>query len=122
MHKLFVPVVDQIPFVQEEAINMVRQLPSTLRHEGIGGMRGDPCDMHSARAELHHHQHIIRDQSMPGRHFHREKVRGRQDVPVDLQKLWPTHASLPPLWSGLQVMATQDVTHRNLVDAMSQVR
>src|SRR6266566_6399549 len=52
MHELFVPVVEQVPPTQEEAIQEIRQLPGALRHEGISRMRGDARNMHSAGAEL----------------------------------------------------------------------
>src|SRR2546427_7029837 len=65
---------------------------------------------------------MIRDEPMPRRDLHGEKVGRREDVPVELEKLCPAHAPLAALWSGLQVMATQDITHGQLVDGMPQMR
>ena len=59
---------------------------------------------------------------MPGGHLHREKVRGREHLPVHLQELCPTHTGLASVWSRLHMVAAQDVTHGALVDMMSQVR
>ena len=58
---------------------------------------------------------------MPRRHLDGEEVRGGQHLPVQLQKLRPAHARLPPLRGGLQVMTTQDIAHGNFVYSMSQI-
>jgi hypothetical protein len=51
-----------------------------------------------------------------------EKVRCCEHGPVDGHKLHPAHARLVPLWSWIDVVASQDVTHGNLIDVIAQVR
>jgi hypothetical protein len=58
---------------------------------------------------------------MPGRHFDSEKVRGGEHLPMHLEKLGPTHSPLTPLGSRVDVMAPQDIAHRDLVNPMSQI-
>src|SRR6266496_4453333 len=72
--------------------------------------------------EFHDDEHVIRHQTVPCRHLHREEVRGSKHLPVHLQKLCPAHARLPPLRSGFPMVPTQDIAHRNLVDMMPQIR
>jgi hypothetical protein len=52
----------------------------------------------------------------------REKARCCEYYPVDGHKLHPAHARLVPLWSRIDVVAAQDVAHRNLVDMIPHVR
>jgi hypothetical protein len=120
--ELAVPVVDEISLPRQEAIKGVGELPRTLHHEGLIRMGADSGNVHSARAQRHDHQHIIRHQSMPGDNFHREKVRGGQDVPMHLDELCPAHARLASFWCGIDVVAAQDMPHGDLVDVMSQIR
>src|SRR5262245_33629743 len=58
IQKFRVAIVNQIPLTQEEAIQRIRQLPGTLRHEGSSRMGGDARKMHPPCTEFHHHQHI----------------------------------------------------------------
>src|SRR6266496_3807045 len=72
--------------------------------------------------EFHDDEHVIRHQTVPCRHLHREEVRGSKHLPVQLQELCPAHARLPPLRSGVNKVPTQDIPHRHLVDLMPQIR
>src|SRR5215218_1939559 len=85
-------------------------------------MRGDPCDMHHARVEFHHNQHIGGHQAMPGGDLHGEEVRRREDFPMELEKLCPAHAPLAPFGRGIDVVAAQNVPYRDDVDVMPQIR
>src|SRR5882724_5218333 len=58
---------------------------------------------------------------MPRRHLYREKVRGREDLPVERQELCPAHAHFSTLGRRLHMVAAQDVPDRNLVDVMPQI-
>jgi hypothetical protein len=87
--------------------------------EGASGAHGE---RQALTAALEYLRYIVGDQPMPGRHFHREKVRGSQVLPVYLQKLLPAQASLAPLRSGLQVVRAQDVAHRNGINVVPQIR
>jgi hypothetical protein len=51
-----------------------------------------------------------------------EKVRCGEHCPVDGHKLHPAHARLVPLWRRIDVVASEDVTHCNLIDGIAQVR
>src|SRR5439155_4744534 len=106
---------DQIPFPEEESAEGVGQLPSALLHEGRGGMRRDAGDLHAPGGQLHHHKHIIGHQAMPRRHLHAEEVRRGEDLPMELQKLSPAHARLATLRRRIDVVATQDIAHRQFV-------
>lgn len=86
----------------------VGQLPRTLLHEGRGGMRRDPGNLHTPGGQLHHEEHIVGDQARPGRHLHREEVRRREHFPVQLEELRPAHAPFPPLRRGVQMVPMQD--------------
>src|SRR5438132_1224815 len=59
---------------------------------------------------------------MPGGHLYGEKVRCSQDFPVHCKKLRPAHARLASLRCRIDMMAAQDVAHRELVDVMSEIR
>ena len=82
-----VPVVNQIPFVQEKAVKGIGKLPGTLHHKRLGGMERDPRKMDASCAQFHHHQDVVGNQAMPGSHFHGEKVRGGKHFPMYLEKL-----------------------------------
>src|SRR5262245_28237912 len=84
-------------------------------------MRRDPCNMHSARAELHHHQDIICDQAVPRGYLHGEEVRGSQYLPMEPQELGPTHTGLASSGGEIHMVATEDVAHGDRIDAVSQV-
>jgi hypothetical protein len=121
LRKFGVSVVEQVPFAQQKSVKRIRQLSSTLLHEGGRGMRRDARNLHAPRRQFHHDEHIVRHQAVPRRHFHREEVGCGEHLPMHLQKLPPAHARLAALRGGLQVMATEDITHRNLVDGMPQI-
>jgi hypothetical protein len=53
---------------------------------------------------------------------HREDARGGEHIPMYLQKLRPAHTCPASYGGRADVMATQDVTHGNLVDMVPQVR
>jgi hypothetical protein len=114
--------VEQIAFVQQEPIKGIGQLSGALLHEGGSGMGCDAGNLHPACREFHDHEHVIRHQPVPRRHLHGEEVHGGQDLPVQLQELRPAHPRLAALRGGLQVVATQDVAHGQLVDGMPQIR
>jgi hypothetical protein len=113
--------MEQVPLAQEKSIEGIGKLSSTLLHKGSGGMRRDPRNLHAPRGQLHDHEDIIGHQATPGGDLHGEEVRGRKDLPVELEELPPVHAGLTALRGGLQVVATQDVPHRDGVDGMSQI-
>ena len=114
--------MDEIPFPKKEPVEGVGQLPGTLLHEGRRGMRRDARDLHAPCGQLHHHQDIVRHESVPRRNLHREEVRRREDFPVQLQELRPAHTALPTLRCGFHVMTAQDVPHGNFIDLMPQIR
>src|SRR3954471_10053939 len=58
---------------------------------------------------------------MPRRHLDREEVCGSQHLPMHREELRPTHPCLAALRGGIQVMATQDIAHRDVVDRMAQI-
>jgi hypothetical protein len=84
-------------------------------------MRGDARDMHPPRAEFYYPQRIVGHQTVPCRHLHGEEVCGRQDLPVELQELPPTHASLASCGRWVKVVAPQDVPHGHRVDVVPKV-
>ena len=85
-------------------------------------MRSDPGNLHAPGGQFHDHEYIVGYQAMPGHHLHREEVRGNQHLPVQLQELRPTHPSPAALRRWFKMMATQDIAHSQLVNAMSEVR
>jgi hypothetical protein len=114
--------VDQISLAQEEPVERIRQLSGALLHEGGGGMRGDAGDLDTPCRQFHHYEHIIGYEAMPRRHLDCEKVRGGEDLPMQLQELCPAHPALAAVRRWLEVMATQDITHRARVDVVPQIR
>src|SRR5262249_50942045 len=98
LRELGITIVEQVPFAKQKTLHGIRQLPSTLLHESRRRMRRDAGDLHAACGQLHHYQHIVGHQAMPGGDFHREEVRGRQDLPVELEELRPAHAHFAALW------------------------
>ena len=122
LRELRVSVVHQVALAPKEPFKAIRELPRALLHESRGGMRGDAGDLDTPGGQLHHNEHVIRDHAVPRGDFHREEVRGREDLPVHLQELRPAHAGLPALRRGFQVVAAEDITHSGRVDGMSQVR
>jgi hypothetical protein len=122
MRVLGITIMDEIPFPKQEPVTRIRQLPGTLLHEGSRGMGRDPNDMHPPCGHLHHYKHIVCHEAVPRGYFHREEVGRGEDLPVELQKLRPAHPTLSSLRRGIHMMATQNVAHRNLVDAMPQIR
>jgi len=82
LRELRVPVVDQRAFAQQEPLERVRQLASTLLHEGRGGMRGDAGALDTPCRQLHHHEHVVHHETMLRRHLDCEKVRGGEHLPV----------------------------------------
>ena len=117
-----VPVVDQVAFAQQEPLKGIRELPRTLLHEGSGRVRGDAGDLDLPSGKLHDHEHVVRHQAMPRGDFYGEEVGRGKHLPMKLQKLRPAHTRLAALRGGLQVVATQDVAHGQLVDMMPQIR
>jgi hypothetical protein len=103
-----ISVVDQVPLTQEETLKGINQLPGALDHEDVRGMWGEARDLNTPCGQFHHHEHVVRDQAMPGRHLHREEVCGGQDLPVELQELRPTHTGVPALRRGFHRVALQD--------------
>jgi hypothetical protein len=122
MHKIFVSGMKQIPFAPQEAIKGIGHLPGTLHHAGVRRMRGEARKMHPPRGQFQHQQHIVGHQAVPRRHLHGEEVRRREDLPVQLEKLSPAHAGLASSGRWVEVVATQDVPHRDRVNVMPQVR
>jgi hypothetical protein len=120
--ELCVPVAEQIPLAEQEALKGVRQLSGALVHEGSRGMGRDPSDMHPPCGYLHHDKHIGGHEAAPRGDFHREEVGRGEDLPGELQKVRPAHPTLSSLQGGIHMMATQNIAHRNLVDAMPQIR
>jgi hypothetical protein len=72
-----VPVMDQIPFPEEKTIARVRQLARALLHKGSRGMGRDAGHLHAPCGEFHDDEHVICDETVPGRHLHGEAVRRR---------------------------------------------
>jgi hypothetical protein len=106
-----VPVMEQISFAQQEPVERIGQLSSTLLHEGGRGMGRDAGKLHPACRQFHDHEHVIRHQPVPRRHLHGEEVRGGEELPMELQELDPAHPRFPPLRGRFQVVATQDIAH-----------
>src|SRR5262249_26278214 len=106
-----VPIVDQMAFAQEEPIEGIGQLPGAWLHEGGRRMWGETGDLDPARRQLYHYEHVVCHEPMPGGYLHRAKGRGCKHLPVHLQELCPTHTGLTSLWSGLHMVAAQDVVH-----------
>src|SRR5262245_26968490 len=50
--------------------------------KAAGGVWGDAGDLHTACGQLHHHEHVVRDEAVPRRHLDGEKVRGSEHLPV----------------------------------------
>src|SRR5215831_12760639 len=96
--------MDERAFAQKKAIEVIGELPNTLLHEGGIGMWGDPGNLHSSRAQLHHHQDIVGHEPMPGGNLDGKKVSGSKDFPVKFEKLRPTHVALTSLRSGINMM------------------
>src|SRR5262249_18715074 len=99
-----IAVMDEIAFAQKKAIEVIGELPGALLQEGGIGMWGDPGNLHSSRAQLHHHQDIVRHEPMPGGNLDGKKVSGSKDFPVKCEKLRPAHAALTPLRSRTDMM------------------
>src|SRR5215475_1660080 len=59
---------------------------------------------------------------MPRGHLHCKEVGRGKDLPVQLQELRPTHPSPAALRRWFKMMATQDIAHSQLINAMSEVR
>jgi hypothetical protein len=97
-------------------------MTGTWLHEGGGRMRREACNMDTLCSQLHHHEHVVRHQAMPHGDFHREEVRRREHLPVQPEELRPAHPTLPPLRSGVHMVAAQDITHRDRIDVMPQIR
>src|SRR6266540_3124455 len=85
-------------------------------------MRRDAGNLDPAGGEFHDYEHVIRHQTVPCRPLYREEVRGSQHVPVQLEELGPAHARLAALRSELHMVATENITHRDRIDAVPQVR
>src|SRR5712691_849506 len=119
--ELRVSIMNEIALAQQEAIAVIGQLPGTLHHERLVWIGADPGDVYAPRAELHHEPDIIRHQSMPGSDLDGEEVRRDEHLPVHLEEFRPTRPCLSSLGRRVDVMATQDVTHGNLVDVMPEV-
>ncbi len=122
LRALRVSVVEQVALTHKEPLQGIRELSRTLRHEGRGGMRGDPGNLDAPRGQFHHHEDIIGHQTVPRRHLHGEEVRRGQHLPVHLQALRPTHARLAALRRRLSGVPAQDVAHGDLVENIVQVR
>ena len=56
---LRVSAMDHVSLAHKEPLTGIRELPSTLLHEGRSGMRGDACDLDAPCRDLHHHQDIV---------------------------------------------------------------
>src|SRR5262245_53945416 len=85
------------------------------------GCGGDPGHLDPARCQVHHHQYIVGHQAVPRRDFDGKKVGRRERLPMELQELCPAHSRFAALRGGLHMMPTQDITHRQLIDLMSQI-
>jgi hypothetical protein len=55
-------------------------------------------------AQLHHHQHIVGHQPMPGGDLNREEVRGSLDFPMKCEELGPAHAVFTSFRRGIDVV------------------
>jgi hypothetical protein len=84
-------------------------------------MGGDAGHLNAACGQFHHDQHVVRHQAMLGGHLDREEIGRGEPLPVEFQELLPAHARLAALRSGLQVVAAQDILHRDGVAGMPQV-
>src|SRR2546425_833491 len=113
--------MNEIALAQEKSLKMIRELTGALLHESGVGMGCDPRNLHPPRVQFHDHQDIVGHQPLPGGDFDREKVCGREHCPMHLDKLCPAHASLASLRRWVQKMATEDVTHGDLVNVMTQI-
>src|SRR5439155_23402259 len=51
-----VPIMDEISFPEEEPVERIGQLPSTLLHKGGRGVRGDAGDLDAPCGQLYDHE------------------------------------------------------------------
>ena len=116
--KFGVPVVDQVALAQQESVERVRQLSGAWRHEGRRRMRRDTRHVYAACGRLHHHEDVIREETVPCRHLHREEIRGGEHLPVHLQELPPIHPRLAALRGGFQVVPAGRVAGQLYLSAL----
>ena len=81
-----VSIHDEVMAMSQEAVFSVCQVPADLFHpRGIRAQR-DPGNVHAACLQVHHRENVERHQSILCPDSDSREVRGKDRIPVGLQK------------------------------------
>ena len=82
LSKEWVPIMDDVLFVLQEAGEVVRHIPCHLLHPSSIGLLRNADNFNLPCSIINTDQDIIPSQSLPGVNFLREKIDGREGFPV----------------------------------------
>jgi hypothetical protein len=91
-----------------------------LLHPLLIRMSGDTGHADAAAFQVDEKQHIVSHQAPPTQHLHREEVCAGQNVHVGGDKI-PPRSCLASLWCRSNAVASQNVSHRLIGQAMTQI-
>lgn len=83
---LSVAIDNQVPLLQEEAVEQIGQVESCRECEVASGTLCDLGNVNSPRRELSEEEHVVRDQAPGPSDFDREQVGSGQRLPVSFQE------------------------------------
>ena len=77
--------------------------------------------MYLARGQIDHEQYVVHDEAAAGPDLDRKEVRGRQAIPMSLQKGAPG-GPFPTFWCRLDAMSLKDIADRGAANIEAEIR
>src|SRR5271156_1016575 len=103
--------VNQVSLSRQDSLLRIREIARDLAHPQCIRATRDPRNLDLPRGEFHVKQNHKSLQPSPGPHFHGEKVRGHDQLPMLAQKLLPRR--LPdPFRCRVDAVSFQDLRDR----------
>jgi hypothetical protein len=103
--------MDQVALAIQNSVEAIGKISANLAHPQTIRRRRDSGNFDPSRRKVDKEQHHESLQPSPGLHFHREEIRGHDQLPMLAQKLLP--GRLPTsLWRRLDAVSLQNLSDR----------